>query len=137
MATPSELVTRALEMAAAGSSDSEVAAAIGVSSRTVIRIRQRHGVPSTWQPETALCGSPGRYKAGCRCPVCCKAHGARLRTAKAARYARRSEGFTGFAHGASAYSNWGCRCPICTTAHGLKSARYKRDRSAARKGGNQ
>lgn len=136
MATPPELVSRALEMAAKGSPDSETAAAIGVSARTVLRIRQRHGAPSLWRAEkTASCGSPGRYKAGCRCEVCRQGNTARLRAAKKERYARHRAGLAVFTHGASAYGNWGCRCPVCTKAHGAKSTRYKRNRRAAGNGG--
>lgn len=128
MATPVEKVQQALRMAAAGASDGAIAAELHVSARTVIRIRQRHNMPSSWQPDRAPCGSPGRYKAGCRCTTCRAGNIERLRAQKVDRYARRAAGIAVFTHGASAYGNWGCRCAVCTAAHGAKSTRYKRAR---------
>lgn len=129
MATSPELVARTLELAAAGASDTTIATTIGVSARTVIRIRQRHNVPSSWKPNSAGCGSSGRYRAGCRCTTCRAGNTDRLRAAKAERYARREAGTAVFTHGASAYGNWGCRCPVCTSGHGSKmAARYRKMR---------
>ncbi|MFJ3705055.1 MULTISPECIES: helix-turn-helix domain-containing protein [unclassified Streptomyces] len=126
--TPPEDVARALEMAAAGASDREIGAALDVSARTVIRIRQRHDMPSSWAPVRTPCGSPGRYKAGCRCDTCRAGHRDRLRVKKTERYARHKAGLAVFTHGASAYGNWGCRCQVCTREHAAKMAAQWRKR---------
>uniref|UniRef100_UPI0039F4878B helix-turn-helix domain-containing protein n=1 Tax=Streptomyces sp. WI03-5b TaxID=462946 RepID=UPI0039F4878B len=134
MATPVEKVQQALRMAAAGASDGAIAAELSVSARTVIRIRQRHNMPSSWVPARTPCGSPGRYKAGCRCTTCSAGNRQRLRAAKDDRYARREAGTAVFVHGASAYGNWGCRCPVCRAGHSVKMS--DRHRSTRRsKGG--
>ncbi|MER5892370.1 hypothetical protein [Streptomyces sp. NPDC001876] len=112
-----ERVARVREMAAAGTQDRVIAEELGVSWRTVLRARQRHGIPSTWQPKRAPCGSPGPYKRGCRCQICRKANLARLTAAKADRYARQAAGTAVFTHGAGGYTNWGCRCDTCSAGH--------------------
>ncbi|MFJ8863642.1 hypothetical protein ACIRD8_35145 [Streptomyces sp. NPDC102451] len=123
-----EQVDRVREMAAAGVPDTVIGAELGVHARTVLRARQRHDIPSTWQPISAGCGSAARYKAGCRCAACRAQHTARLRAAKAERYARREAGLAVFTHGASAYTNWGCRCPICRAEHGARMTARDRKR---------
>ncbi|MFD7860951.1 hypothetical protein [Streptomyces sp. NPDC059783] len=126
--TPAQ-VDRVRELAAAGRSDREVAEDLGVSWRTVLRARTRHGIPSAWTPTLSGCGSAGAYKRGCRCPVCRTAHSARLAAGRADRYARRAAGTATFTHGASAYKNWGCRCSVCCRAGHLDNAQYRARRA--------
>ncbi|MFE2021330.1 hypothetical protein ACFW9O_25110 [Streptomyces sp. NPDC059499] len=104
-------------MAAAGAPDRAIGEELGVSWRTVLRARQRHGIPSTWQPKKASCGAPGPYKRGCRCQICRQANLARLAAGKADRFARRAAGTAVFTHGSSGYRNWGCRCVTCSAGH--------------------
>jgi hypothetical protein len=85
------LATRPLpELVEAGMSDPEIADVLGVTPRTVLRRRQRAGLPSRWTPTPPAHGTLGRYRRGCRCKAC-KAEN----TAAAARYRR-----------ARAYASW-------------------------------
>lgn len=68
MATLAQLVE-------AGYSDAEIAERLGLSSRTVLRMRQRDGLESRWEPPTPPHGTVARYRAtsrrvGCRCAEC-------------------------------------------------------------------
>lgn len=56
-------------LVAAGLSDVEIADKLGVSSRTVLRWRQRAGLRSMWSPVLAPHGTQSRYR-HCRCPEC-------------------------------------------------------------------
>lgn len=127
-----EYVDRVREMAGAGASDRAIAEALGVSWRTVLRARARHGIPSTWQPKLSGCGTWGAYKRGCRCEKCRTHHTARLAAGKADRYARRAAGTAQFTHGANAYKNWGCRCTICSQAASKVNAAQHAARRARR-----
>ena len=53
-----------------GQSDSEIADAVGVSSRTVLRWRRKLSLASRWTPPVPEHGTPGRYARGCTCDVC-------------------------------------------------------------------
>lgn len=71
-------------LAAAGLSDPQIADALAVSARTVLRARRRHGIASTWSRPAPLCGTLAAYRRGCRCRPCRAANVAHWR-----RYARR------------------------------------------------
>ena len=62
------------DLVMAGYSDTEIAARLGVSPRTVLRWRKRAGLPSMWTPWVAPCGTPAAYRRGCRCQPCKAAH---------------------------------------------------------------
>jgi hypothetical protein len=66
-ALPSDDLRR---LAGAGLSDAAIAAALGKSARTILRWRQRLGIPSSWAPARAECGTASGYAAGCRCAPC-------------------------------------------------------------------
>ncbi|MFF3034651.1 helix-turn-helix domain-containing protein [Streptomyces rubiginosohelvolus] len=119
------------EMAGRAEPDTVIAEKLGVHPRTVLRIRQRNGIPSLWQQPgpQAGCGSPAQYKVrGCRCPVCVAAQTARMAAARRDRTARRDTAT--FKHGANGYSNWNCRCPTCKTESAAAAARQKAARLA-------
>lgn len=131
MTTPAGKIRQVLELAAAGASDSVIGLALGVHARTVLRIRQRHNVPSSWRPtRTAACGSPGAYRRGCRCQVCRAGHAARTRAAKASRRERLATGTATFKHGSSAYRNWGCRCETCRNENAATHKAWRTRRAA-------
>ncbi|MFJ2701859.1 hypothetical protein ACIO3R_01505 [Streptomyces sp. NPDC087428] len=117
-----ERVDRVRVLAAAGLQDRLIAEELGVSWRTVLRARARHGIPSTWRPPVSGCGTPGAYKRGCRCKKCRAGNVARLNAAKTDRYARRAAGTAQFTHGANAYGNWDCRCDTCSREHSTVGA---------------
>lgn len=56
-----------------------LAAEYGVTSRTVLRWRQIHGIPSTWAAPVPEHGTPARYHAGCHCTDCRAGNAARAR----------------------------------------------------------
>lgn len=60
-----------------GQSDPEIADAVGVSSRTVLRWRRKLSLASRWTPPVPEHGTPGRYKRGCTCETCRRGHAAR------------------------------------------------------------
>ncbi|MFJ6438511.1 hypothetical protein [Streptomyces sp. NPDC091416] len=125
-----EHVDRVREMAAAGQSDRAIAEELGMSWRTVLRARNRHGIPSTWAPALRGCGTWGAYRRGCRCEKCRTHHAAGLAASKADRYARRAAGTAVFTHGANAYKNWGCRCDVCSKdASAVNKAQHKARRA--------
>lgn len=71
-----------------GLSDPEIADRLGVSARTVLRWRQRDGLPSLYARPVAPHGTEARYRARCRCSPCRAANAAahaRLRAAYDAR----------------------------------------------------
>ena len=121
--TSPEKVARILELAAAGMSDTAIGRTVGLSSRTVLRIRQRYHLPTNWRWPEPQHGTPIRYRKGCRCPECRQAHSARLAAGRADRLARMAAGTATFKHGASGYQNWGCRCDICTRANRARNRR--------------
>lgn len=125
-----EQVARVREMATTGASDSEIGAELGVHARTVLRIRQQHGIPSAWQPERKPCGTAASYLRGCRCQVCRRANAARMAARRTAMRARRAAGTAEFEHGASGYNNWGCRCQICCEGHAARMTANKARRGA-------
>jgi hypothetical protein len=94
-----------------GKSDPELAAAFGVTARTVLRWRNSLGLASAWTPPRAPHGSPSSYNAGCRCSACREANRVR-----AAQYRKDNAGREVTEHGLSGYSNWGCRCDVCKAA---------------------
>lgn len=57
-------------LAGDGLSDPAIAAVLGRSARTILRWRQRWGIPSSWAPARAECGTESAYAAGCHCPAC-------------------------------------------------------------------
>lgn len=68
-----------LEAVEQGLSDSQIAARLGVSDRTVLRWRQRLGIASTWTAHVPDHGTMGRYKGTasvkpCRCTRCRRAN---------------------------------------------------------------
>ncbi|MDE9365470.1 helix-turn-helix domain-containing protein [Luteipulveratus sp. YIM 133132] len=84
-------------LAAQGLSDREIGDALGCSSRTVLRHRVRHGIPSRWVAPLPEHGSRARYVSGCSCAACRRANNAHTReyvasaqrlTAAAPRYAQ-------------------------------------------------
>jgi len=84
-------------------------------------------------------GTPGRYRAGCRCDRCREAQRRRCAVEKAARLALREEvdgrlvaPVPAELHGRlSTYNNRGCRCDPCRAAGSAATARRKQ---AAREG---
>lgn len=79
-----EPVVQLRELVAAGMSDPAIARRLGVSSRTVLRWRQREGLSSQWQPELPAHGTVARYHAtktrpGCHCDDCRAANTAAMR----------------------------------------------------------
>lgn len=58
------------EYVAYGMTDPAIARALGVDPRTVLRWRQRLGLPSPYAPPEAEHGNHTRYRKGCRCPKC-------------------------------------------------------------------
>lgn len=90
-----------LEAVEQGLSDSQIAARLGVSSRTVLRWRQRLGLASTWVAHVPGHGTKSRYRGTarvrpCRCAKCRRANAqeqlryvadAQRRTALATRWA--------------------------------------------------
>ncbi|MFD7111468.1 hypothetical protein ACFWAF_14865 [Streptomyces microflavus] len=124
------------ERAGQGIADTVIAEELGVHPRTVLRIRQRHDIPSLWQQPSpsAGCGSVAQYqKRGCRCTVCVAAHNARHVEGRRGRVARRDTAT--FVHGVNGYRNWNCRCAECKAGASAASARERaarRDRGARR-----
>lgn len=92
-------------------SDSQIATALGVSSRTVLRWRNAEDLPSQWEPTLSPHGTPSSYLRGCRCEPCTKAN---------TEYCRRYTGAkprTEPAHGTlSRYQRGVCRCDECKAA---------------------
>lgn len=58
------------QLVAAGYSDADVAARLGVSSRTVLRWRAAAGIASQWRPEPAKHGTRSCAANGCQRPEC-------------------------------------------------------------------
>lgn len=63
MATAEIDLEQLREAAAAGQSDVALATRWGVSARTILRWRKRHGIPSTWAPT-----APALHSNRARCP---------------------------------------------------------------------
>jgi hypothetical protein len=58
------------QLHALGMNDGPIARRLGISDRTVLRIRGRLGLPANeMQRPMPAHGSPGRYRRGCRCLV--------------------------------------------------------------------
>ena len=83
-----ELLDRVAELAALGVCDPDIAAAIGITPRSVLRWRTNAGIPSTWTPPPPPHGRPGRYARGCHCRTCQRAHAARQALWRAAQQSR-------------------------------------------------
>lgn len=79
---------RVAELAALGVSDVDIAAALGVHPRTILRRRQAAGIPSLWRPRQPPHGRPGRYERGCRCNPCLAANARRIALWRAAQQQR-------------------------------------------------
>ena len=81
------MTTALAELVEAGLSDAEIAEALEVSARTVLRWRKRDGLPSRWTPTPPAHGTTSRYRRGCRCKPCSAAN------TTAARQYRRSRAY--------------------------------------------
>ena len=124
--SPDELA----ELAASGMSDAKIAEHYGVASRTILRWRIIHDIPSAWAPvQTAEHGGSGaRYARGCRCQPCREAN---TRRAMRRRQERRALAASGsipetVRHGSAATAgNWGCRCDLCIEAVRVRNHEYQ------------
>lgn len=124
-----------------GQTNKQIAAALGVTERTLTRRRVANrqlaarldSARAEWIARQEH-GTPRTYKRGCRCDLCRAANKQRVLAWRAESYAK---AIPPNAHGrASTYSNWGCRCAECTRAHSARCAEYARRRAAeARQGG--
>lgn len=113
-----------LRLVRAGLTNAEIAARIGVTTRTLDRWRavrpHLNAAIIAARGEAARaallpCGTCASYRRGCRCQACVSANSARAMAWVAA---HRGQEPPSDAHGkASTYQAYGCRCRPCTTAH--------------------
>ena len=108
-----EIADRLADLASSGSSDGEIAAALGLLTSQVYRERHSRGIPSQWKQEKKHNGA-----SKCTCDRCRRARREKSRK-------RRGLGFVpanavhGVAHTAT---NYGCRCEPCLTAVAARNA---------------
>lgn len=100
---------KVLSMSMAGDTAEAIAAALGVTRRTVERDRAAMQIVLPVRP----CRG-GRYSQGCRCDLCRKRS---TEIHQRWRAKNSSADPASFKHGRSAYANYGCRCDVCRAGH--------------------